>query len=103
MDDLEELRRRKMQGITNQNLQELNQLMQLEAELKKIMPFVLNADALKRLMNIKAAKPDFALQVQVYLLQMYQAGQIPKPLTDGQLKAFLDQIVKKQEWRIKRR
>ena len=80
-----------------------NQMAQLEAELKSVMPKILDPVAMERLSMIKATKPDFAMQVQIYLASLYQQGTIRQPLNDEIFHKILGDLVKKPQWNIKRK
>lgn len=83
-----------------QNLPQQNEFEQMDAELKKIMIQLLTPEAMSRMAMIKSTRPDFAMQVQVYILQQYQAGMIRGQVTDEMLKNILDKIVQKPKWNI---
>ncbi|NOQ37945.1 hypothetical protein GQ472_03570 [archaeon] len=104
---LDEIRKRRMAELQAQdasNYQDTSaQLAQLESELKTLMPRILDAKAMERLLMIKATKPDFAMQVQLYLVSIYRQGQIREPLNDDMFRHILDSLVKKPEWNIKRK
>ncbi len=109
-DELEELRKRRMQEYAaaqnqaiDQQLALQQQAQELQAQLKIIMGQVLTPEARQRVANIRVAKPDFAMQIELYLAQLYQAGQLRKPLTDAELRNILDKLVQKRETRIVRR
>lgn len=109
-DELEELRKRRMQEYASMQNQQMNQQMamqqqaaELQSQLKMIMPQILSPEARQRISNIRAAKPDFAMQVELYLVQLFQAGQIKRPLTDAELRNILDKLVQKKETKIVRR
>ncbi len=106
---LEEIKKRRMTELTQQQNQAQNfapgqdpyaQQSQLEAELKAVMPNILGPDALERLSIIRSTKPDFAMQVQVYLVSIYRQGGIRQPLDDIAFKQILGGIVKKPDWNI---
>lgn len=108
----EEIKKRKMQEylassrdaqFQQQQMSEQQQLMEMQAQIKQIMSNVLSKEAQERIANIRIVKPDFALQVEVYLLQLFQAGKLKPPLTDEQLKSILDRLVKKREPQIIRK
>jgi len=108
----EEIKKRKMQEylassrdaqFQQQQMSEQQQLMEMQAQIKQIMSTVLSKEAQERIANIRIVKPDFALQVEVYLLQLFQAGKLKPPLTDEQLKSILDRLVKKREPQIIRK
>jgi programmed cell death protein 5 len=108
-DDLETLRKKKMmEYLSRQQNPEAQQAMQKQAELenhlKKLMLALLERDAMTRLNTIKATKPEFALQVEMGLFQLFQAGRIKPPVSDAQLKHILNQFVPdKKETKITRR
>jgi len=87
----------------NQDVALMQQMAQIQEEFDKAMMYILTSEAKQRLNNIKYSKPEFAFQVQLYLLQLYQAGQIRKPLSEQELKNILNTFVKKPTWNIKRR
>lgn len=80
-----------------------NQMAQLEAELRTLMPKLLDAKAMERLLMIKSTKPDFAIQVQLYLVSAYRQGQIKNPIDDDMFRHILNSIVQKPEWNIRRK
>lgn len=111
MDTLEQIRKRKMQNYIaesqnaqlQQQMAQEQQMQEMQAQIKGLMSMLLSKEAQERIANIRLIKPEFALQVEVYLLQMYQAGKLRGVITDEQLKAILDQIVKKKETKIIRK
>ena len=85
--------------------QKLIQQQQKEAEsaLKNIMSQILDARAKERLANLKVVKPELATQLELYLAQLYQAGQIKSPLTEQQIVLILSNLNKKREITIRRK
>jgi programmed cell death protein 5 len=77
------------------------QMQQLEI-LKAVMNEILDAKAKERLSNLKLVKPDVAMQLEIYLAQLYQAGQIRKKITDQEIVAILQKLTAKPDFRIKR-
>ncbi len=72
--------------------------------LKKITTHILEPKARERLSNIKMVKPDIALQLEVYLVQLYQAGHLRSKVTDEQLVAILSKLGGgRKDFKIKRR
>lgn len=106
MDELEALRRKKMaelQARLQEEQAQKEQLVQAEAQIKAVLTQILTPEARARLTNIKMAKPDYATQVELLLIQLAQSGQIKGKITDEQLKALLAKITKpKKEFKIKR-
>ena len=98
---------RQSEAMQNQMMQHsmqqhaINQQMEM---LKMIMIEILEHKARERLSNLKLVKPDLAAQLQMYLAQAYQAGQIRGKLTDEQLVSILKQIsVDKKDFKIRRK
>lgn len=105
MDELEEIRKRKMEGLKKQQLnqmQEEQQMQQQVQQLEEIVKQVLTKEALERYGNLKTAYPDRAVQLIVILAQALQSGQITK-VDDDMLKEILKKLTpKKKEFKIKR-
>lgn len=79
----------------------VNQQMEV---LKAMMAEVLEPKARERLSNLKLVKPDVATQIQIYLAQAYQAGQIRGKITDEQLVLILKQVSgEKKDFKITRK
>jgi programmed cell death protein 5 len=68
------------------------QMKQIETMKKMVMKKILDKAAVERLGRIKLVKPDLALQLELYLIQLYQAGKIKGVITDEQLKMLLDTL-----------
>lgn len=73
------------------------QLSQLK---KKLLKQILSKEALERLGRVRVAKPELAEQLEMYLLQLYQSGKIKEEISDEQLKAILEALTSKKEFRI---
>jgi programmed cell death protein 5 len=116
MDELDALRKKKLAELQAQAQEEearKEQLAQAEAQIKEILGKILTPDARvgkiltpdarARLSNIKMAKPEYAAQVELLLIQLAQSGQIKAQITDAQLKALLAKMTKpKKEFKIRR-
>ena len=104
--ELEELRRRKMLELQarlqeQQRQEELRR--QFEYQKRLVLQQILTPEARSRLANVRMAKPEFAEQLELQLIQLAQSGQITSKITDEQLKRILDKIVsKRKEIRIRR-
>lgn len=108
MDELEALRRKKMQEYsamqnTHAQMEQARQAESMAFEIKKLISQILSKDAMQRLSNIRAIKPEMAHQIELYLLEMYRAGQIKPPLTDADFKKMLDKLILKKETKIIRK
>jgi programmed cell death protein 5 len=105
-EELEELRRRKMLELQarlqeQQRQEELRR--QFEHQKRMVLQQILTPEARSRLANIRMAKPEFAEQIELQLLQLAQSGRITAKITDEQLKKILDRIVSsRREIRIRR-
>ncbi|NJE01589.1 DNA-binding protein [Thermococcus sp. JdF3] len=98
-EDIEEIRKRKLMELQRKYLEQqkaqeeaLRQEMELEAQLDAIMRRILTPEARERLGRVKLVKPELARQVELVLVQLYQAGQIREPIDDAKLKRILAQI-----------
>ncbi|WP_461866240.1 DNA-binding protein [Thermococcus sp.] len=109
-EDIEEIRKRKLLELQKrlaeqQKVQEeaMRQEMELEAQLDAMMRQILTPDARERLGRVKLVKPELARQVELILVQLFQAGQIREKIDDAKLKKILAQIDARtrREYRIK--
>ena len=94
-DELEAIRRKKLEELQRQALaaqQEEMQRKQAEQQIEAIMKQLLTPEARERLTNLKIVKPQLVQAVEIQLIQLAQAGRITKPLTDDQIKALLQKI-----------
>lgn len=110
MDELEEIKRRKLMELQKQQEEQLQQQtqeqQQLQAQLEQLETVVkqfLSKDALQRYGNLKAAHQEKAIQLLVVLGQAIQQGQIKEKIRDEQLKNILKQMQpEKKEFKIKK-
>ncbi|MFH0863445.1 MAG: DNA-binding protein [Candidatus Altiarchaeota archaeon] len=95
LDELRQKRLRQLQGMQQQGsqqaFQQQIQAQQMEEQINLIMHQIMSAEARERLANIRMARPEFARQVEMLLIQLYQGGRL-KQLTDEQFKALLTKI-----------
>lgn len=107
MDELEELKKKKLQELQQKQQEALQQQVQEEAQLQQLEAAVkqfFTKEALQRYGNLKAAHPEKAVQVLVVLGQLMQSGKITQKITDDQLKELLKQMEsKKKDFTIKHR
>jgi programmed cell death protein 5 len=59
---------------------------------KKILNKVLSKGAIERLGRIRVVKPELASQIEIYLIQLYQAGKLNAIINEEQLKMILEGI-----------
>ncbi len=108
MSEEEEIKKRLMQQKMQQvqeNMQAHAQQKQLEDALKSIMQQVLEPAARERLANLKMVKPELALQLEAYLAQLYQSGQLKGKITDAQVVSILQKLsaAESKDFRITRK
>ncbi|MCX8179014.1 MAG: hypothetical protein N3D75_04275 [Candidatus Aenigmarchaeota archaeon] len=84
------------------NQDDIQRLKEIEILKKTVLGKILSKDATERLSRLKLVKPDMANQLELYLVQLYQNGQIKKVINDDQLKNILTQISQKTDFKIRR-
>lgn len=83
-------------------MQDIEQF-QMELMKKEVLRKVLSKQALERLSRVKIANPTLAEQIEAYLIQVNQAGQLKETVSDAQLKKILDIITTKKKTKITRK
>ena len=109
-EDLEKIRRRRLEELQQQAAQQqIAEAQHKEFENKKylIMRKILSQEGRQRLENIRMVKPQFAEQIEIQLIQLFQSGQLrgATPLPDKAFKKLLEQISsigKKKEFNIRK-
>jgi len=81
-------------GISPEELQRIEEMKRM------ILRNVLTKEARERLGRIKLVKSDLANQLELYLVQLYQAGKIRTKLTDEQLKTILESLTSGKKFKI---
>ncbi|MFX1256275.1 MAG: DNA-binding protein [Promethearchaeota archaeon] len=103
--ELEEIRRRKLEQLQQQAAQQqIAEAQEKEFETKKyqLMRKILSQEGRQRLENIRMVKPEFAQQIELQLIQLYQTRQLRGQLSDDAFKKLLERITtKKKGFRIK--
>ncbi len=79
------------------------QMAQFEQMKKSLMGKILDKSAAERLGRVRVANPTLAMQLELYLMQLYQSGQLKETLTDEKLKQILNALTEKKQTRIMRR
>ncbi len=106
MDELEEIKKRKLMELQKQQGGQIQEQQQLQAQVEQLEATVkqfLSKEALQRYGNLKAAHTDKAVQLLVVLGQAIQQGQIKEKISDEKLKELLKQLQpEKKEFKIKR-
>jgi programmed cell death protein 5 len=105
-EELEAIRRRKLLALQQKMTDEQRQAQaeqQLEMQKQELLRQILSPEARQRLANLKMVKPEFIEQLELQLIQLAQAGKLPIPLSDDQLKQILIQLQsRKREPKIRR-
>lgn len=73
---------------------------ELEQMKKIILKKVLDRSAIERMGRIRLVKPEVANQLELYLMQLYQAGKLKNVITEQQLIMILDSLSAKKEFKI---
>jgi programmed cell death protein 5 len=68
-------------------------------EIKEILKKILSKEAFERLSRISIVKPELAAQLELYLVQLYQAGKI-KFVDDEEMKLILETLSSGKKFRI---
>lgn len=93
-DELEQIRQKKLQEMQSrleERKQLENQQQAIENQKEMLLKKILTPEAKSRLTNLKLADPEFAGQLELLILKIYQSGQVSK-ITDEQLKKVLLKI-----------
>ena len=105
-EELENLRRRRLSELQQQATGDQNQSQikkQVDTQKQALLRQILSPEARQRLTNLKMIKPEFTEQIELQLIQLAQAGKLPIPLPDAQLKQILIQLQsRKRETKIRR-
>ncbi|HID42269.1 MAG TPA: DNA-binding protein [Archaeoglobaceae archaeon] len=111
MDELEEIRRRRLRELQSQRQQELEELQrqqemqrQIEARKQAILRQILKPEARERLGRIKLAHPEIAEGVENQLIMLAQSGKLNQKISDKMLLEILKKVMpRKRETRIIRK
>ena len=105
MDELEEIKKRRLRELQKQQQQrQVEEQQELQSQIEQLEIIVkqfLSKEALQRYGNLKVAHQEKAVQLLAILGQAIQQGQIKEKLTDAQLKNVLKQLQpEKKEFKI---
>ena len=78
-----------------------NEQLIAEAVKKEILRKILTKNAVERLGRVRLVNPGLAAQLEAYLVQLYQTGQIKQPISDDMLKKILESLTAKKKGSIK--
>ncbi len=109
-EDLEEIKRRRLEQLQQQQYASQAQAAQqeqaraeYEAKKQAIMRQILTPEARERLNTLKMTKPELVANVEAQLVSLAQSGRIVSKIDDAKLKALLLQLQpKKHEMQIRR-
>lgn len=109
-EELDAIRRRRLEELQQQAAQQqITEAQQKEYVDQKyqLMRKILSQEGRQRLENIRIVKPQFAEQIEIQLIQLFQAGRLKGaiPLPDNAFKKLLEQISsfdRKKEFNIKK-
>jgi len=59
---------------------------------RTLLQNVLDKAARERLNRVRMVKPELAAQIELYLIQLYEAGKLRSQMTDAQLKDILEML-----------
>jgi programmed cell death protein 5 len=87
----------------NENyFKQLEEMERFEKLKKEVLRNILTKEAIERLGRVRMVKPQLAMQIELYLIQLYQAGKIKGNINEEQLKTLLKSLSEKKEYRIKK-
>jgi programmed cell death protein 5 len=76
---------------------------ELEKIKKEAIRSILTKEAMERLGRVRMVNPLLTQQIELYLLQLYQTGQLKEKIDDAKLKEILAMLSEKKKFSIKRR
>ena len=110
-DELEAIRKKKMQALQQQQegaqeaaIDQEAQRKQIEEQRAAVLRKILTTEARERLGRIKVARPEIAENIENQLIMFAQSGQLKSKINDEQLRELLSKLIpKKRDIQIKRR
>lgn len=96
-DEVQRIREERMRQLQQQAMaqqQQAQQMQELDHQKAQIMSVILDSAARSRLNTIKLARPEFAEEVEMQLIQLYQMGRLRGmiPMTDDKFRQILVQL-----------
>ncbi len=83
--------------LQNQQAEELERIK------KEALRSILTKEAMERLGRVRLVNPTLTQQIELYLLQLYQTGQVKEKIDDEKLREILNVISEKKNFNIKRK
>jgi len=80
-----------------------NQQEELEKVKKNALRSVLTKEAMERLGRVRLVNPLLTQQIELYLLQLLQTGQVKEKIDDVKFKQILSMLSEKKSFSIKRK
>ncbi|HHI30728.1 hypothetical protein B6V01_004250 [Methanosarcinales archaeon ex4572_44] len=105
-DELEAIRKRRLEELQGQQAQidEQDQMAELDAQKQAVMRQILTPEARERLNRLKMTKADLVEQIESQLIALAQSGRVRGKIDDAQLKKLLSKAMpKKRDIQITRR
>ena len=100
---LQQRMQEQMAAQQGEMMQAAMQQQQMEEALKVIRVQMLEPKARERLANLRTVNKELAMNLEMYLAQLYQSGQLRTKITDEQLVMILKKITEKREFKITRK
>lgn len=79
------------------------ELKQMEEMKNQLLSKILDREAQERLGRVRIADAQLATQVEMYLIQLFQAGRLQEKVTDQKLKEVLQILSEKKDFTIRRK
>jgi len=76
--------------------------LEFERQKRALLKKILTPEARQRLANIRYAKPQFAEEVELLLIQLAQQGKLKIPVDEATLVKLLKSLSRKRETKIRR-
>ena len=110
-DELEELRKKRLQGLQQQQMlsdesleEQEEQQKEADKQKKQILRAILTTNARERLGRIKIARPELVKNIENQLIILAQSGRLKSKINDEQLRELLSKALpKKRDIKIRRR
>ncbi|CAD7771618.1 DNA-binding protein [Candidatus Methanoperedenaceae archaeon GB50] len=105
-DELEAIRRRRLDELQRQQMQvdEHDQMAELEAQKQLVMRQILTPEARERLNRLKMTRADLVNQIESQLILLAKSGRVRGKIDDAQLKKLLSKAMpRKRDIQITRR